>query len=67
LVSGSRRAVEVKVEGRRIAMRNLDKVFYPEAGFTKGDVVDYYVRIAPVLSLRQRLPDATAVDRAPAR
>jgi len=42
-------AVEVEVEGRRIPLRNLDKVFYPAAGFTKGDVVDYYVRIAPVL------------------
>jgi bifunctional non-homologous end joining protein LigD len=39
----------VEVEGRRIALRNLEKVFYPEAGFTKGDVVDYYVRVAPVL------------------
>jgi len=39
----------VEVEGRRIALRNLEKVFYPEAGFTKGDVVDYYVRIAPAL------------------
>jgi bifunctional non-homologous end joining protein LigD len=46
----------VEVEGRRISLRNLDKVFYPEAGFTKGDVVDYYVRIAPVLlpHLRER-------------
>jgi bifunctional non-homologous end joining protein LigD len=43
------RAVEVEVEGRRIPLRNLEKVFYPEAGFTKGDVIDYYVRVAPVL------------------
>jgi bifunctional non-homologous end joining protein LigD len=43
------RGVDVEVQGRRIRLRNLDKVFYPEAGFTKGDVVDYYVRIAPVL------------------
>jgi bifunctional non-homologous end joining protein LigD len=47
-VSG-RRAVEVEVEGRRIPLRNLEKVFYPEAGFTKGDVLDYYVRIAPAV------------------
>jgi bifunctional non-homologous end joining protein LigD len=45
----ARKGVEVEVEGRRILLRNLDKVFYPETGFTKGDVVDYYVRIAPVL------------------
>ncbi|HEX9400399.1 MAG TPA: non-homologous end-joining DNA ligase [Anaeromyxobacter sp.] len=44
-----RKAVEVEVEGRRILLRNLDKVFYPETSFTKGDVVDYYARIAPVL------------------
>lgn len=39
----------VEVEGRRLRMSNLDKVFYPESGFTKGAVIDYYVRIAPVL------------------
>jgi bifunctional non-homologous end joining protein LigD len=43
------RRTEVEVEGRRIALRNLEKVFYPEVGFTKGDLVDYYARIAPVL------------------
>jgi bifunctional non-homologous end joining protein LigD len=42
-------AIEVEVEGRRILLKNLDKVFYPEVGFTKGDVVDYYARIAPAL------------------
>jgi bifunctional non-homologous end joining protein LigD len=41
--------VEVEVDGRRIALRNLEKVFYPATGFTKGDVVDYYVRVAPLL------------------
>jgi bifunctional non-homologous end joining protein LigD len=40
---------EVVVEGRRIKLTNLDKVMYPKAGFTKGDVIDYYRRIAPVL------------------
>jgi bifunctional non-homologous end joining protein LigD len=48
-VSRDRSTVTVEVEGRRIALRNLDKVFFPDAGFTKGDVLDYYVRIAPVL------------------
>jgi bifunctional non-homologous end joining protein LigD len=37
------------VEGRELKLSNLDKVLYPEAGFTKGDVIDYYRRIAPVL------------------
>ncbi len=39
----------VEIEGRRIVLRNLDKVFYPETGFTKGDVLDYYARAAPAL------------------
>jgi len=44
-----RRTVEVEVEGRRLSLSNLDKVLYPEAGFTKGHVIDYYTRVAPVL------------------
>jgi bifunctional non-homologous end joining protein LigD len=50
------RAVELEVEGRRIPVRNLDKVLYPEAGFTKRDVIDYYVRVSPALlpHLRER-------------
>lgn len=39
----------VEVGGRRLKLTNLDKVLYPKAGFTKGQVVDYYARIAPVL------------------
>ena len=38
-----------EVEGRRLVLTNLDKVLYPEADFTKADVINYYVRIAPVL------------------
>jgi bifunctional non-homologous end joining protein LigD len=41
--------VEVEVEGRRLSLSNLDKVMYPATGFTKGQVIDYYTRIAPVL------------------
>jgi len=41
--------VRVEVEGRTLTLTNLDKVLYPEAGFTKGQVIDYYRRIAPVL------------------
>lgn len=40
---------EVDVEGRRLRLSNLDKVLYPAAGFAKGQVIDYYTRIAPVL------------------
>lgn len=40
---------ELVVEGRKLAVSNLDKILYPKAGFTKGQVIDYYIRIAPVL------------------
>jgi bifunctional non-homologous end joining protein LigD len=43
------RRVEVQVEGRRLSLSNLDKVLYPAVGFTKGQVIDYYTRVAPVL------------------
>src|ERR1700741_3849764 len=39
----------VDINGRRLKLSNLDKVLYPAVGFTKGQVIDYYVRIAPVL------------------
>jgi bifunctional non-homologous end joining protein LigD len=40
---------EVKIDGRRVRLSNLDKVMYPEAGFTKANVVDYYARIGTVM------------------
>jgi bifunctional non-homologous end joining protein LigD len=40
---------ELIVEDRKIQVSNLDKVLYPKVGFTKGHVIDYYIRIAPVL------------------
>ena len=40
---------QLEVDGRQVAVSKLDKVMYPDAGFTKGQVIDYYVRIAPVL------------------
>lgn len=39
----------VDIQGKRLKLSNLDKVMYPEVGFTKGQVMDYYARIAPVL------------------
>ena len=41
--------LEVDIDGRRLSLSNLDKVFYPETGFTKGQLIDYYTRVAPVL------------------
>ncbi|CAN5163631.1 non-homologous end-joining DNA ligase [soil metagenome] len=39
----------IEVEGRSLKLSNLDKVLYPATGFTKGEVIDYYARVAPVL------------------
>lgn len=49
-------SVEVEVEGRQLKLSNFDKVLYPETGFTKGQVIDYYTRVAPALlpHLRRR-------------
>ncbi|HEX8689663.1 MAG TPA: non-homologous end-joining DNA ligase [Solirubrobacterales bacterium] len=44
---GSDRRVEV--DGRELKLTNLDKVLYPKAGFTKGEVVDYYAKAAPAI------------------
>jgi bifunctional non-homologous end joining protein LigD len=44
-----RNKAELIVEDRKIQVSNLDKVLYPKVGFTKGHVIDYYIRIAPVL------------------
>lgn len=41
--------VTVSVEGAQLNLTNLDKVLYPEAGVTKGAVLDYYRQVAPVL------------------
>ncbi len=48
-MSPSSTSVEVEVEGRQLKLSNFDKVLYPEAGFTKGQVIDYYTRVAPAL------------------
>lgn len=41
--------VAVTVDGRQLTLSNLDKVLYPATGFTKGEVLDYYSRVAPAL------------------
>jgi bifunctional non-homologous end joining protein LigD len=41
--------VEVTVEGRELRLSNLGKVLYPETGFNKGELIDYYARLAHVL------------------
>jgi len=39
----------IEIEGKHLKITNLEKVLYPVTGFTKGQVIDYYARIAPVL------------------
>jgi bifunctional non-homologous end joining protein LigD len=39
----------VEIEGKQLSLSNLNKVLYPEAGFTKAQVIDYYARVAPAL------------------
>jgi bifunctional non-homologous end joining protein LigD len=59
-VAGAAR-VSVEVEGRQLSLSNLEKVLYPVPGFTKGEVIDYYTRIAPVLLPHLRNRAATRV------
>ena len=43
-MGAARKKQEIDIEGRKVALTNLDKVLYP-SGFTKGQVIDFYVRI----------------------
>jgi bifunctional non-homologous end joining protein LigD len=55
----------VEIQGRHLKLTNLEKVLYPSTGFTKQQVIDYYVRIAPAILphlagrplTRKRYPD----------
>ena len=42
-------AILAEVGGRQVKLSNLDKVLYPETGFAKRDVIDYFARIAPAV------------------
>jgi bifunctional non-homologous end joining protein LigD len=48
-LSRPRTESSLKINGKTIPVSNLDKIFYPETGFTKGQVIDYYIRVSPVL------------------
>lgn len=68
MASGARQVVTV--DGRRLTLTNLDKVLYPETGFTKGDVLSYYAAVASALiplaagrpATRKRWPDGVGTD-----
>ncbi len=63
----------VRIGGRRLRLTNLDKVLYPATGTTKGEVIDYYTRIAPLLLphvvgrpvTRKRWPDGVGTAQEP--
>jgi bifunctional non-homologous end joining protein LigD len=42
-------ALGVSLDGRSLKISNWDKVLYPQAGFTKGDLIAYYARVAPAV------------------
>ena len=62
--------VRVDVDGRSLALSNLEKVLYPASGFTKGEVIDYYVRVSdPIVAhltdrpaTRKRWPDGVGSE-----
>jgi len=39
----------IEIQGKQLKLSNLEKVLYPATGFTKQQVIDYYVRIAPAI------------------
>ncbi len=47
--AGPGEEIRVEVDGRTLKLSNLAKVLYPRTGTTKGEVLDYYARISPVL------------------
>ncbi|MGE5560036.1 MAG: non-homologous end-joining DNA ligase [Chloroflexota bacterium] len=46
-MAGKRAAVDVA--GRRVFLTNLDKVLWPDDGYTKGDLIQYYLQMAPLM------------------
>jgi bifunctional non-homologous end joining protein LigD len=49
IVHTTKRHVEIEVQCRRLRLSNRDKVLYPDAGFTKGELIDYYTAVGPFL------------------
>ena len=39
----------IEIEGREVTISNVEKVFYPESGYTKGEVIRFYSQIADVI------------------
>jgi bifunctional non-homologous end joining protein LigD len=49
VVHQTKRHLDIEVGGRSLRLSNREKVLYPKAGFTKGELIDYYANVAPVL------------------
>ena len=49
ILNENKNSAEIEAGGRTLKLSNRSKVLYPEAGFTKGQVVDYYAAVGPVL------------------
>jgi bifunctional non-homologous end joining protein LigD len=49
LLRETRHHAEIEVAGRALRLSNRDKVLYPQAGLTKGEIIDYYAAIGPLL------------------
>src|SRR5205085_5010419 len=47
--AANQEAATLQVEGKKVPVSRLEKVFYPATGFTKGQVIDYYIRISAAL------------------
>src|SRR4051812_26857671 len=66
-MAGRPQQLITEVDGQTLKLTNLGKVLYPKAGFTKAEVIDYYLQIAPLLLphlsdrplTRKRWPDGT--------
>ncbi len=71
----SRDEQKVSIDGHRLTLTNLEKVYYPESGTTKGEVLDYYARIAPIfirhakdrLATRKRWVDGVGTPDQPGK
>jgi bifunctional non-homologous end joining protein LigD len=48
-MASSKSSTRTTIGGRELTVSNLEKVLFPQSGFTKGQLIDYYVRIAEVM------------------
>src|SRR5690349_17630840 len=49
VIPKERRDIELEVEGKSVKLTNLQKPFWPDLGITKGDLIQFYADVSPVL------------------